>query len=54
MENENRKGRKEYEREERKRLNKLVDGAYRRDPRIKREKEMVEKGKQLKKQKFRD
>lgn len=54
MEGENRKLRKEHEREERKRLNKLVDGAYRRDPRIKREKEMIEIEKQQKKQKFRD
>jgi len=42
MENENRKLRKEHEKDERKRLNKLVDGAYRRDPRIRKEKEMIE------------
>lgn len=45
MENENRKLRKEHERAERKRLNKLVDGAYKRDPRIRREQEMIEKEK---------
>lgn len=53
MENENRKGRKEYEREERIRLNKLVDGAYRRDPRIRKEKENLVAEKQLKKERYR-
>ena len=54
MENENRKLRKEHERAERKRLNKLVDGAYRRDPRIRKEQEMIEREKQLKKERFRE
>lgn len=54
MENENKKGRKKYEKAERRRLGKLYEMAYNNDPRIQKELKEIEEEKQRIKQEQRD